>query len=704
MSISRIAGQMLQANLIRDGNNLSFTNTANTAPTLYLDIANTQVGINTNAPTVALQVNGNVIANNISATGNISGTYVLGNGSQLTATRFTVSNWNEGNIISNLISNVQFLRFNANSGITVEDIGNNAALVTLGSSFKTWEVAGQANLVAVGEDVVQFVAGNGMIITTNAVSYPQQIKFTVGGNIYANLVSVVGNVTSGNTNVLGTISALGNIIGANIVTTGNITGANVISANTISALGNVIGGNLTTTGDASVAGNIYGNNLSANTGYFSGNVTVAGTFASTSNIVANSSGIFYGNSVTGNGAIYGGIPAYTLLGSNVVVQFAGNANSYSQINFQNINSGSNASTDYIITASNGNDSSYYTDWGMTSQNHSDPAFFGDTSTKNDAYLYVVANNQAGPSTASGPGNLILGSTNGQIKLFVGNTAQANVIQQISSIGIAVTGVVSASGNIRGANINTVGNITGNNVVANTVSVGTILSNTANGNILITATGTGLTEVTGTSGLVIPYGNNVQRPAPAVEGTLRYNTEGSALEIYDGTAWQAVGKDNYNISSQTIYPDGSSATYTLDQATDAERILVAINGVGQIPLTNYTVAGTQLTMNETPQITDVIEVRFISPTASYGAVNSGVQYDLAYYAETGATVSDAGGNLTWNGANLNVNGNVIVNNILKFANLAMSGGTPMAATDTTIAFKIPIVINGTTYYLALTAAQ
>ena len=134
-------------------------------------------------------------------------------------------------------------------------------------------------------------------------------------------------------------------------------------------------------------------------------------------------------------------------------------------------------------------------------------------------------------------------------------------------------------------------------------------------------------------------------------------------------------------------------------------MVSINGVGQIPLTNYTVAGTQLTMNETPQVTDIIEIRFISPTASYGAVNSGVQYDLAYYAETGATVSDTGANLTWNGANLNVNGNVTVNNILTFANLAMSGNTPpVNATDTTIAFKIPITINGTVYYLALTAAE
>jgi len=51
----------------------------------------------------------------------------------------------------------------------------------------------------------------------------------------------------------------------------------------------------------------------------------------------------------------------------------------------------------------------------------------------------------------------------------------------------------------------------------------------------------------------------------------------------------------------------------------------------------------------------------------------------------------------------LNGNANVTNTLTFANIARSGGAPTAATDTTIAYKVPIVINGTTYYIALTAA-
>ena len=108
----------------------------------------------------------------------------------------TVSNWSTGNVISNTITNVEFLRFNANTGITVSNIGNNSALVSLGSSFKTWEVAGQGNLVAVGEDVVQFVAGSGITITTNPNVVPQQIQISSAGSGGTTDWANIGNITN----------------------------------------------------------------------------------------------------------------------------------------------------------------------------------------------------------------------------------------------------------------------------------------------------------------------------------------------------------------------------------------------------------------------------------------------------------------------------------------------------------------------------
>jgi len=53
---------------------------------------------------------------------------------------------------------------------------------------------------------------------------------------------------------------------------------------------------------------------------------------------------------------------------------------------------------------------------------------------------------------------------------------------------------------------------------------------------------------------------------------------------------------------------------------------------------------------------------------------------------------------------NISNLITTGNITLAANIAQEGGDPVAATDTTIAFKIPIVINGNTYYISLTAAQ
>ena len=57
-----------------------------------------------------------------------------------------------------------------------------------------------------------------------------------------------------------------------------------------------------------------------------------------------------------------------------------------------------------------------------------------------------------------------------------------------------------------------------------------------------------------------------------------------------------------------------------------------------------------------------------------------------------------------GGNVSATGNITANNTMAFANVAVLGGDPLSATDTTIAYKIPVTINGNVYYIALTAAQ
>lgn len=75
---------------------------------------------------------------------------------------------------------------------------------------------------------------------------------------------------------------------------------------------------------------------------------------------------------------------------NVPVQVNGDVNSYFQINSQNINSGTSASTDLVLTANNGNDTSFYLDLGINSSNYADPAF--SIVAANDTYLISLSNN------------------------------------------------------------------------------------------------------------------------------------------------------------------------------------------------------------------------------------------------------------------------------------------------------------------------
>ena len=236
-----------------------------------------------------------------------------------------------------------------------------------------------------------------------------------------------------------------------------------------------------------------------------------------------------------------------------------------------------------------------------------------------------------------------------------------------------------------------GNTTiGNLVIANT----TITTNQTNGNVIIAATGNGYAQIAGSAGIAIPYGNTNQRPHTPLEGTIRYNSVDLVVEVYTGNAWATVGSgggnNTYNISSQTISSaDGSAVTFTLDQVTETENILVSINGIGQSPTVNYTVAADQLTFSEAPQPSDIIEIRFISPAPAAGTVTSGTQYHIPYYANTGSTVSDSGGNLTWNGTNLltvrgaitatgNITGNYILGNGSQLTGIAGAYGNANVA--------------------------
>ena len=89
--------------------------------------------------------------------------------------------------------------------------------------------------------------------------------------------------------------------------------------------------------------------------------------------------------------------------TNPVAIFTSDADDYSQIVFQNLNNGENASTDFIAYSDNGNDYSGWIDMGITSSTFADPEF--TITGPNDGYVFMRA-----PYGTTGAGNLVLATS------------------------------------------------------------------------------------------------------------------------------------------------------------------------------------------------------------------------------------------------------------------------------------------------------
>lgn len=180
--------------------------------------------------------------------------------------------------------------------------------------------------------------------------------------------------------------------------------------------------------------------------------------------------------------------------------------------------------------------------------------------------------------------------------------------------ITVGGYVSAVGNISGnyffGNGSQLTGIAtdsiGNLVVSNT----TISTKLVNGNILLQSTGTGLVQVAGTKGFVVPAGSSANRPVHPITATIRFNSDTANVEFYNGTQWVTLSPA-FPIANQTIDGDGVNDTFALDQSSTADTVLVTINGVTQTPVLDYVVSGLYITFTTVPQEGDVIQIRFLA---------------------------------------------------------------------------------------------
>jgi hypothetical protein len=406
---------------------------------------------------------GNVLTSGlISSTGNITGNYFIGNGSQLTGV--AASSVDANNLIGNtLSSNVLF-----------------------------------SSLTAVGD---------------------------------LSSLSVVGTATTGNLATGGTVSATGNVTGGNVNTAGTGTFGNVTTAGTVSATGTVTGGNIATGGTVSATGNATLGNVNTNQLSLSGNVisalnvtgNIAGGNLTTGNVYAENILNTAGNTQIGmgNGS---GIVTVTSAGNTTQFLPGGQVSLGGAARVQ----GGTFTGSYLTLGTSQTDLAQDRGGNVTVQ-------LGTGGTIANTWTFAQSGAFLAPGAISATGNItggnILSSGSGS---FTGNVTAANFIGNISgnidaggantniqfndgdilagSPGFTfdkVGNVVTANGNITGANISTAG-------------VVTATGNVQGGNIstagLISATGT-ITSATTITGGNIATGGTVSATGTATAGNL-----------------------------------------------------------------------------------------------------------------------------------------------------------------------------------------
>lgn len=322
------------------------------------------------------------------------------------------------------------------------------------------------------------------------------------------------------------------------------------------------------------------------------------------------------DSSTPNGIFYSSSTKLAITNSNL--QFDGTTLTLSgTANIANINISGDIVTDGNITGGNINTSGQVVASGNVSGGNLTTS--GDVAANNFSASgeiivtgNISGNNISGATLYLSGSADILGPVNIANVSISGNaiSADSGILELGSNANISITGGSSdyilstdGTGNLVWISGNAIVGALGNLTISNT----TISSNLANANIILEPTGTGLVILDTTTGLVVPTGNTIQQPSPAITGTIRFNTDAGRLEVYDGTEWDSVAA---GVTNQLFNGDNSTVTFVLDRSSTSAATLVMFNGVVQVPGVAYTVTANSITFAEPPLSTDVIDIRFL----------------------------------------------------------------------------------------------
>jgi hypothetical protein len=400
--------------------------------------ANVTVGVGGVANVAVFTTTGQQILGAVSATGNVTGSFILGNGSQLTGLPATYANSNVAAYLLTNTANIAAGNISATGNVTGGNIVTGGIISTSGNVSAAGVISATGNIVTTGLFVGNFqgnVTGNFVIPGANT-----QVVFNTNGN--ADAVAGMTFDTNGPNlfTVLGTISSQGNVIAGNITTgnvvtaTGNVTGGNLRTAGQVTATGNVTGGNLTTAGLVTATGNVTG-----------GNIVTAGLITATGNIQGGN--IRTAGAVTATGNVSGGNVLVT-----TDVQAGGNVSATTH-------TGTTVSVTGNVTGGNLRTAGVITATGNITGNY----FIGNGSQLAGIDTSQIQNGNSNVRIASSAGNVSV-NVNGVSPIALFTPLGATVVGNLSVTGNVIAPAVSG-GAVTGTSLSVTGNVTGANVVA-----------------------------------------------------------------------------------------------------------------------------------------------------------------------------------------------------------------------------------------------
>ena len=482
----------------------------------------------------------------------------------------------------------------------------------------------------------------------------RDINNTVIGNVIPASATFTTATVQGNTSLgLTSAAAINNTpIGNATPSTGSFTtliSSGVTQVTNTSTATSVGTGAFRVDGGASVAGNLW----------VGGNINIVGS----SFVISGNAGQFYGDA-NGFGALYAGVTGFTTL-PQTVFQAAADVNNYAQVNFENVNTGADASTDYVATAGNGDDTNHYINMGITSPNWDGTQENSLTTalSGNDGYLYAQGDADSG-------GNLVIGASTPSrtVSIIVGGNTASNITAVYRAPGtvstntttgaLTVVGGVGILGNVYANNLSTGGEIS----AADLTLSGDLGVN--GGDITTTASTFNLLDATATT--VNAFGAATTIDLGATSGTLTinnptvvgsqttqdlYNTTATTVNFAGAATTLNIGADTgtVTINNNTIDLEGNvNVNKTTPSTNNTSGALVVDGGVGiagnlnvgeNVVITgNLTVQGDVTTIN-----TATLDVEDLNITVAKGAADS------AAANGAGLTVDGASATLLYNHA-------------------------------------------------------